>query len=229
MVLLATIGNLGKGKTLSMAFLLWHNWFNKNRKVYSNLHLFGIPYYFVNSLDKLDEMKDGIVGLDELWFWVDAFTSRKQSNRLASNVLMKSRKKDLTILFTTQTVEQLNPRVRKVIDFSAIPSLNTNETICKVNIFHGISMNIGTYIKSIYFRTELVFDMYDTKEIVEMSEKSDEPMKLIFQEHYNRSHGYLCGCDECKTIYFKTWEEADKYGYRYWEKIYKKNGNMIPI
>jgi len=229
MVLFAVTGSLGAGKTLSMTFLLWHNWFSKRRKVYSNLHLFKIPYYLIDSIDKLELMEKGIVGMDELWFWVDAYTSRSKVNRLASNVLLKSRKKELTMLFTTQTLGQLTTRVRNVIDFTAYPMLNPNETLCKLLIFRGTKGNAGSFMREILFRTELVFKMYDTREIVDMKEESDKEIKIVFQPNYNKEHGYLCTCEECGTKFFKTWEEADKYAEQYWiNEIYKKYG-YIPI
>jgi hypothetical protein len=58
--------HLGTGKTMSLVFLTWKNWFYRKHKVYSNFHLFKIPYIMVDSVDKMEAMKEGFFAADEL-------------------------------------------------------------------------------------------------------------------------------------------------------------------
>jgi hypothetical protein len=96
-------------------------------------------------------------------------------------------------------------------------------------------------MKAIYFKTGLVFDMFDTNEEIAMKSLKEEmedelkdlskreslilvkarvpPMKIIFQAEYNKEHGYWCQCEKCGTKFFEKWEDADKYAEDYWKKL----------
>jgi hypothetical protein len=85
-------------------------------------------------------------------------------------------------------------------------------------------------MKTIYFLTDMAFQLFDTKEeISEMEEESKEPMKIIFQSNFIRDHGYLCQCEECGTKFFNTFEEADAHSEKYWAGLIKANGGSLPI
>lgn len=212
MVLFCFAGELGSGKTLSLTFLTWKNWFYRRKPVFSNYHLFKIPYVWVDSVEKMDLMREGFFASDEFWIWVDALESKQKKNRVVTNILLKSRKRGLTYCYTSQTLEQLNRRVRKVQDFTAYPILNANETICKVVIFRTGYPNNGTYMKTFYFKTDLVKTFYDHTEEVQMIREIDENPEtgVVFQEDKNS-----------KPIIFKTWEEADKFGEDYWKQRWR--------
>jgi hypothetical protein len=120
--------------------------------------------------------------------------------------------------FSAQVLNSLAPRVRTILDFSSYPILNRDETVVKIIIFRGNKGKKENYLKSVYFRTRFVWNLYDTNEEVEMQVESGEPLKIIFQEKYNQEHGYCCECEECGTKFFNTWEEADKYGEAYWKR-----------
>lgn len=220
MPLTNVVGELGVGKTLSLAFLLWRNWFFKGQKIYSNIHLFKIPYIFINDIRQLNEIRDGYVGLDELWLVADSRMSKTSRNRFVSNILSKSRKRGLTYVSTSQVADSLESRIRKVLDFTFYPMLNRMETVCKLLVFRGGYVKNSNYMKTLYYKTELIKQVYDTNEEVEMmgnteldDTKDDKEIimpKWCFQENFNREHGYFCECDECGTKFFDTWEESDK-------------------
>jgi hypothetical protein len=225
---IAVSGN--SGKTLSLAFLCWNAWFHKRLNIYSNLHLFKVPYAFIDGIDKLNDIRNGYVGFDEMWSFVDSRMSRTKANRLVSNILLRSRKRDLTYVATSQMLEQIDRRIRKVLDFTARPVMNVNETVCKLLIFRSGFPSAHNYMKTIYFLTDMAFQLFDTKEeISEMEEESKEPMRIMFQSNFNRDHGYLCQCEECGTKFFNTFEEADAYSEKYWAGLIKANGGSLPI
>ncbi len=70
MVLMSIVGELGTGKTLSLAYLSWLNWHRKGRRVYSNMTLYGFPFTKVNTIEGLDQIREGFFAGDELWLWV---------------------------------------------------------------------------------------------------------------------------------------------------------------
>jgi hypothetical protein len=109
---------------------VWRNWFFKGQAIYSNIHLFKIPYYYLSGVNQLDEIRNGYVLLDELWLLVDSRMSRSSKNIFVANILSKSRKRDLTYISTAQVADSIETRIRKVLDFTFYPLLNREETIC---------------------------------------------------------------------------------------------------
>lgn len=158
------IGELGSGKTLSLTYLLWRNWYYKNKIIYANYTLYGIPYFKITRVSELDMIKQGYLGADEMWVWLESAVGEMLKKKIISDILRKSRKRNLTINSTSQTLEQIPLKIRKIIDFIGYPTLNRNETICRLAIFsgpHGRSL-----LKEHYFYTAPVFKMYDTNEEV---------------------------------------------------------------
>jgi hypothetical protein len=215
MVLFGIVGELGAGKTLSLTFLAWKNWFYRRKTIYSNYHLYKIPYIYIDTVEKLDAMREGFAVLDEFWLWIDSRTTRSNKNKIVADILLKSRKRGLTWCFTAQLLDLLDKRVRKVMDFTAYPILNTAETICKVSIFRTGYPKAANYLKTFYFKTQIVFDLYNHREEIEQlemeTEDEDMPemkpeMKIVFQESM-----------EAEPMYFNSWAEADKHAEEYWK------------
>jgi hypothetical protein len=204
MVLFCFVGDLGSGKTLSLTFLTWKNWFYRKKKIYSNYHLFKIPYVWVDSVSTMETMSHGWFSADEFWLWVDALDSKEKKNRVVTNILLKSRKRDLTYAYTSQTINQLNLRVRKVQDFTCMPILNADESVCKCVVFKGCS-NM-TYMKTFYFKTGLFKTMYDHTEEVAPLKDLGEAL-VVFQES-----------KESDPVFFEKWEDADRFAENYWKK-----------
>lgn len=200
-------------------------------RIYSNIHLFKIPYYFISSINQFDEIKGNIdenincyCGFDELWLYCDSRMSRTNRNIFVSNVLSKSRKRNVTIVSTSQVADAIEGRIRRVLDFTFYPMLNINESIAKVLVFRGGNVKkLSHYMKAFYYKTTYIKECYDSWEEVELKEESKEPLKPCFQENFNRKHGYLCECDECKTKFFTDWGACNDHA----SKFYSENINKI--
>jgi hypothetical protein len=144
--------------------------------------------------------------------------SRAKFNRIVTNILLKSRKRGLTYCYTSQTLEQLNRRVRKVQDFTSYPIMNANESVCKCVIFRTGYPSSGTYMKTFYYKTELFKTFYDHREEIQpIKEIDDSPNHVVvFQEEQNK-----------EPVIFETWEEADKYAEKYWQERWRDLKNSI--
>lgn len=218
MVLFCVVGELGAGKTLADVSLAFKNWYTRRRVVFSNLHLYQIPYQFIQGIDQLNLCREGFVAVDELWSICDARMSTSTKNKITADILLRSRKRELIYCVTSQLLELLDRRVRKVLDFTAYPILNRNETVCKINIFRTGFPKPGTYLNTMYFWTDEIFRMFDTNEEIDMVEEANEPMGIRFQPNFNREHGNFCECKECGGLTFDNWEEADKHAEAYWKE-----------
>lgn len=216
MVLFGYVGELGSGKTLSLTFMLWKNWMYRRKKIYSNYHLFRIPYLLITDIAQFKECQDGFVGTDELWRIADSRLSKSSMNSFVADILGRSRKRHLNYSFTSQLIDSLDKRIRKVMDFTSYPIMNSGETVCKVNIFRTGFPKEGTYMKTFYYKTPEVFNMYDTDEEIDMTENEAGDLPIIFQES-----------KDTEPINFETWEEADKYAEQWWVQNKKIIGAII--
>lgn len=177
-VLFAIVGELGSGKTLTLTYLAWHNWLHRGRRIYSNLTLYGFPFTKVTSVDDLDRMREGFGAFDELWLSISSW-SRSKKIEFITSILLKSRKRGLTICFTTQSISQINKRIREVTDFLAYALMSVDNSYCRVEIFRGPKPSIGTRMKPpIYFNVEPVIAMYNTYEEVKPLIPKEEAEKL---------------------------------------------------
>jgi len=191
------------------------NWYRKRQKLYSNYHLYKIPYIYIDSPEKLKYARGGFITLDEFWTFVDSRASSSAKNKLVSDIILKSRKRDLTVTFTSQMLDMLDKRIRKIMDFTAYCILNQEETIGKVLIFRGGYPKEHMLLKQFMYRTPMVWKLYDTMEELSMNEGDETEPKIIFQES-----------PEDPPKFFDTWEQADKFGEKFWEKEGKE---LLPM
>jgi hypothetical protein len=155
----------------------------------------------------LDKIRNGFVSADEFWNVIDARASASKRNKIVSDILLKSRKRSLTYCFTSQILDLLDKRVRKILDFTAYPIMNNNETFCKLIIFRGGYLKNSSYMKTIYFRTPFFYSTYDTEEEITMSDEEEEiEPKIVFQES-----------KDAEPEYFKSFEEADARAMKWYE------------
>jgi len=180
--------------------------------------LYRIPYYFVKGINQINIARKGVLLLDEMWSICDSRMSITKRNRFTGNILLRSRKRELIYLFSVQNPSQLDSRVRRVTDFTCVPTLNRTETVIKANIFRTGYPKMGSYLNTMYFSTPEIFKMYSTWEEVDMEEEVEDDMEIRFQENFIREHGNFCTCPKCKGQLFDTWEDADDFGAKYWRK-----------
>jgi len=170
MVLLAIVGGLGSGKTLSLTYLAWRNWKLKGRKIYSNYWL-TFPHKRIQKISDLEEMENGFFAGDELWLWIDSRIAVSKRNRVVSTILLQSRKKDVHFAYTTQSFSQVDSRIRRCTDFIAVPMLTPREDWCRLVIMTYPAME---RVKIYKFPTAPVFNMYNTREVVKQIDYDDE-------------------------------------------------------
>jgi hypothetical protein len=136
-MLVAILGNLGKGKTLTLTYLGWNNFFIRRKKIYSNYDLYGIPFTKITTIGSLEALmplenenvlsKQEVVFLgDELWRWISSRTigkGAKAMKDLIDRILLGSRKAFVTVIYTTQNLAQVDPWVRRTTDLFIYPIL----------------------------------------------------------------------------------------------------------
>jgi hypothetical protein len=226
MVLMAIVGELGGGKTLALSYLAWNNYYYKDRHVWTNYNLFGIPFRPVRSLEDLNDMipmrtltaqelmerKEIFFAGDELWRWIDSRatleTSKKSNvskvkNRTVTNILSASRKASVTIAYTAQTFGQVDKRIRDVTDFICYPMILGDGFMCRVTVFKGSKAMIGNIMPDIRFYAEPIFSIYNTYEVVEELQQEGRTEEMVVPISQNPAWlKYLHdkGYDEAKIL-----------------------------
>ena len=181
MVLFAIVGELGSGKTLALTFLAVNNFNKKGRRIYSNYTLYGIPFTPIRSMPNLDKMKNGFFAGDELWLWCDSARSLDARTLFVNKILLKSRKREITIAYTTQSIGQIHKRIRDVTDFVAYPLMSVDNTYCRLEIFRGNRPSMATRMKPpIYFETEPIYAVFNTYEEVQPIKEEEQELEEIF-------------------------------------------------
>lgn len=196
MVLVMITGELGVGKTLTLTYLAWNNYYYKKRKIASNYTLYGIPYYPIRSVREFfafippqtteEEILKGeekaFFG-DDFWKWVGTQTlglGSKKKSEIIKRILMASRKAFVTVFYTTQLAKLIKPEIREVTDLLMKPILSPDKSYCKVLVY---GLQEGKYLipmQPLYFNTEPIMAMYNTFEVayeVEMDMEEEEMLE----------------------------------------------------
>jgi hypothetical protein len=125
------------------------------------------------TLEELKTMKETVFLGDELWKWCDSRTSvmdikasekKKIKNKIVTDILGASRKAFVTVIFTAQTIKQIDKRIRDVTDFTVYPLIRGENYMCHARFFAGTSSNAYSMDKDIRFYVEPFLAMYNTFE-----------------------------------------------------------------
>jgi len=171
--------------TLTAVYLAARNYL-KGRTIFSNITLYGIPFYRVDSVEDIMRIKDGFFLADELFYWLDSRMigeGARKRNKIVADILARSRKRRIIMCYTAQVLSSVDKRVRQVTDFVMIPQLNRNASICNLLIFKGYKPIPATFYKVIRFKTAPIFKLYNSnEEVPELKIEDPEPMKLEFHD-----------------------------------------------
>ncbi len=148
-MIVALIGDVGSGKTLSMTYIIHHAQRNPKKiqkmfrflygdqcyfesceyNVYTNYHLTDIPYNKIdNTLGALDNIhtENNILALDELWQSADSRESITLPNKILTRFFAQSRKSigDSSHLFhTAQLLHSIDIRIRNLTPYLILPEV----------------------------------------------------------------------------------------------------------
>ena len=164
MSITAIVGAIGSGKTLLMTWILNAQRKNQNNKdIISNYHL-TFPHHSI-SFDQIQEMelKNCVVGLDELTVWLDSRLSMSKQNRIISYFILQTRKRDVDLIATTQDFGMLDLRMRRQTNF-LIESEKLDLDYYKYTIIRFGDMKQTSF----YFRPKETYNQYDTNQIIDI-------------------------------------------------------------
>ena len=102
------------------------------------------------------------------------------------------------------------------MDFTAMCMLNVDESVARVMIFRTGYPRPQNYMKTIYYKTPLFFNSYNTNEEIMMEGEGVFIEKPMFQPSKDEP-----------PVFFKTWEEADNYAELWWLNNILSEGRSI--
>lgn len=152
-------GLLGSGKTL---FLTYLGNKEKKLKVYGNFTLKIKDYTKVTPYD-LENIKQGLILIDEAYSWFDSRTSNKQENLYLTNRIgFNSRKRGLTIVISAQLEGSIDLRFRDLADIVITANGFNNKLDGFVYTLEDRIKSYNLVIKKEH--AEELFKIYDTYE-----------------------------------------------------------------
>ncbi len=184
---------MNSGKTLDMTLKLFLDYCS-GRTILTNYWV-SFPHYEINKdwLIHLSQNENTIlenvsIGLDELWIWLDARDS--QRNTVATYFFLQSSKSDAKIYFTAQHNDQNDKRLRqnlhKISQCSRVLFINNKfvtisdelrfltpeqQKILYIKVIEFKKINMGFYsdvvpITTKYIKADKIFKLYNTKQVI---------------------------------------------------------------
>ncbi len=174
-VVLGYQGGMGGGKTLSAVYECYQ-YYRNGMTVFSNIGL-KFPHQpftlnkFLEMTKDNNSMKNAVILIDEAHIWIDSRSSMSKRNKLISYLINQSRKRSIRILYTTQSFNLIEKRLRDRTDIL---------THCKKKTLNGVDYIIQesligvnepqTKIRKRKLQAKPVYGLYDTDEIVSIEE-----------------------------------------------------------
>jgi hypothetical protein len=170
------LGARGKGKTLTMV-KDGYKFYQNGYDVYRNFSCtFGkyMDNEEIISLNKLSEIKNAVLLIDEIQIFFDSRRSNRNQNLHFSNFIQQIRKRNINILCTTQYAGTVDLRLKQHLDYIAYPKYEDKFKVCEVlykdmgsiedSVFTGVIKEPVQEI--IVYNAKPIFKLYDTSEMI---------------------------------------------------------------
>ena len=171
--IIAVLGNLGHGKTLTAVSLatmlkLINEELGNDITILSNTPL-NIEHEFLERMSQLQDRHDTIMLIDEFYLIADSYSWQSSSSFMTVDVSMDLRKRNNKIILTSQYYNQIAKRVRQLITLFIKPQ-RVNDFIFKLNL-----ANVGE-------GADFDYCMMNLKPFINVYDTHYKPMRLIEDE-----------------------------------------------
>lgn len=190
-MIIAFIGDIGSGKTLSMVRFIISKIKRYNRKAFinfsidlgktynKNVELLDNKFYSHYAASKF-KIYNSIVAIDEAHVYYDSRNSMSSRNKQFKNFINQSRKRGVDLIYTTQDFDPLNFCRCGQVD-KRLRDRTNRIVLCKSVIINGIQKILNfTYRRDGRLLNKIIFDApefykyYDTYEIIDFEEDKEE-------------------------------------------------------
>lgn len=184
-MIIGLLGNLGRGKTLTMVFLI--GLLLEETRIDNVVTNFRTDFttHQVSNPQELDNVSQrdnfqAIYGLDEIWAWINARTAMENFDMI--EFVLNSRKRGCVIIYTTQSDKQVDPILTDNTDYLAVPfHREDTETELNHDTVEIYIVDKETYevVNRMVVDAETFYGTYDTTEEVSTVSKSEQYEELI--------------------------------------------------
>lgn len=171
------LGTIGSGKTLLLT-LFTYLYYLDNSKLYTNYNIKGVNTISLDNIKQFNdiEKEKNFFGLDEMWLNMDARRSGSFTNMLITQHLLQSRKKLADVMITSQTINQIDKRIRDIAHIIFFPEVSAKDSKgmpieLKVTMYplHQ-KWNVKKFYTPLILGNVIIPEIYDTTEIIEVME-----------------------------------------------------------
>lgn len=167
-----SIGAQGSGKTLlSVALVFELSKLLPERRIFSNIELYGIEYKKFNFDELLTNIKydnnyydNSIILFDELHIFLNSLDFYKKENRLVQGFFSQLRKRKIIILGTSQYILNVDVRIRRQA-LRVFEIFKRNNNIFEV-IIHLIDGYFTRQLDNLLLKLDKYYKNYNTYEII---------------------------------------------------------------
>ena len=167
-----TIGAQGSGKTLlSVALIFELSKLYPERKIFSNIELYGLQYERFDFDTLLENIKlnnnyydNSIILFDEMHIFLNSLDFYKQQNRLVQGFFSQLRKRKIIILGTSQYILNVDVRIRRQA-IRVFEIYKQNNDIYEV-IIHLIDGYFTKKLDTLFLKLNKYYKNYNTYEII---------------------------------------------------------------
>lgn len=166
-MIIGFVGPRGSGKSASMV-LEAYRWYQKGYTVFSNIDLsFEHQPYTAKMIENFASDKNplsrAVVLIDEAHVLLDSRSSVTKRNKIISYFILQTRKRDVHVLYTTQSFHQIEKRLRDQSDMLISCKFNASSTMVQQTITDTATFKVIKRVIDI----SPVFKLYDTNAIVD--------------------------------------------------------------
>lgn len=169
-------GGLGSGKTILMVRYLVKDSL-KGHDVYSNFKLKKIDYKPLDVMEILELDKGSVIlndmsiGIDEFTVFADCRTSITKLNRMISYFILQTRKRNVTLYYTTQDITMIDKRIANHTDIRIVADKIKDENGKEIENLRKYYIYDLRDMRHFKYRTLVIdiskyFDFYDTNEVI---------------------------------------------------------------
>jgi hypothetical protein len=160
-------GGLGSGKTLGMTFFLGVERDIAHKTVYANypLHFDHFELQMGKLLADMDELQDVAIGIDEFHIFCDSRVAASKKNLFFSYFATQTRKRNVSFYFTSQFLDQVDKRIRRLVDYRIMCETLGGEWFRYV-MYDLTQMTPRT--KTFYLYGPYVYGLYSTDKVIDV-------------------------------------------------------------
>lgn len=173
-MIILVCGLLGTGKTLFLTYLAN---LEKEQTVYANFNL-KIKNFIRVSPNDLENLKKGLLIVDEAYSWLESRTSGSTENRYLTNRIgFNSRKRKFTVVLSAQILSSIDVRFRKLAEFIVL-AVGFSRKEDGYVYYISDKFSVTRFVLPLKM-AERLYKLYDTFEVEEDSQPTTfEPERL---------------------------------------------------